>query len=72
MTHACEVLKDAGPEIRARPMQYRDTSQLDLDSLVTFIGSLDIKVLIDAHCVYEQGTGFGIHVGRTWVKKQEV
>ena len=46
VTHACDMLKDTGPEIRARPMQYRETSQLDLDSLVTFISSLDLRVMI--------------------------
>ena len=47
MTHAGETLKDAGPEVRARPMQYHDTAQVDLDSLVNFIHSLELRVCDD-------------------------
>ena len=49
VTHACDALKDTGPEIRARPMQYRQTPQLDLDSLVNFISSLELRVRSRMH-----------------------
>ena len=49
VTYMCERLKDSGPEIRARPLQYRHTPQLDLDSVVSFLGAVDIKVCIGYH-----------------------
>ena len=49
VTYMCERLKDSGPEIRARPLQYRHTPQLDLDSVVSFLGAVDIKVCVGYH-----------------------
>lgn len=46
VTHACELLKDVGPEVRARPYQYQNTPQLDLDSLVSYLYSVDLRVRV--------------------------
>ena len=46
MTYMCERLKDSGPEICARPLQYRHIPQLDLDSVVSFLGA---KVCVGYH-----------------------
>ena len=44
-------LKDTGPELRARPLQYRSSTQLDLDSFVTLTNSISIQVRMK-HTLY--------------------
>ena len=44
VTRSCMRLKKAASEVRARPYSYNDTPQLDLDSLVIFISSLNMSV----------------------------
>ena len=44
MTHAAELLKETGPAIRARPMQYIDTSQLELDSYLQLTQAVRLRV----------------------------
>ncbi len=56
VTHACERLKDVGPEVRARPYVYETTPLLDLDSLVSYLQSTRLRVSVCggvfAYCVY--------------------
>ena len=44
MTHAAEKLKETGPEIRARPLQYISTSQLELDSYLQLTQAVRLRV----------------------------
>ena len=44
VTNACNSLIATGPEIRARPLQYVNTSQIDLDSYVTLTQSVRMRV----------------------------
>ena len=44
MTHAAELLKETGPAIRARPMQYINTSQQDLDSYLQLTQAVRLRV----------------------------
>ncbi len=44
VTHACERLKDMGPEVRARPYVYETTPLLDMDSLVSYLQTTRLRV----------------------------
>lgn len=44
MTRACTKLKKSVSEIRSRPYNYKDTAQLDLDSLLSYTNGLDLSV----------------------------
>ena len=44
VTNACNKLIATGPEIRARPLQYVNMSQIDLDSYVTLTQAVRMRV----------------------------
>ena len=44
VTHAAELLKDVGPEVRARPYVYEMTPLLDLDSILSYLQTVKIRV----------------------------
>ena len=44
VTNAAERLKDTGPEIRARPLQYMNTPQLELDSYIQLTQAARLRV----------------------------
>ena len=44
MSAACMTLKATGPEIRARPLQYSESPQLELDSLVVLTNAINLRV----------------------------
>ncbi|XP_064402067.1 uncharacterized protein LOC135347884 [Halichondria panicea] len=46
VTHACERLKDMGPEVRARPYVYETTPLLDMDSLVSYLQTTRLRAYI--------------------------
>ena len=52
MTNACNKLVLTGPEVRARPLQYTNTPQIELDSYVTLTQAVRMRVcLIVCVCV---------------------
>lgn len=46
VTDTCEKLKATGPEIRARPLQYINTPQIELDSYITFLRAVRLRVSV--------------------------
>ena len=44
MTRSCSSLKKTATEVRSRPYSYKDTSQLDLDSVVIYTSGLSMSV----------------------------
>ena len=49
VTRACTKLKKTASEIRSRPYNYKDTPQLDLDSILSYTTGLNLSV-----CCYKQ------------------
>ena len=49
VTDACDKLKQTGPEIRARPWQYTNTPQLDLDSYIQLTQAVRMRVRNGRH-----------------------
>lgn len=52
LTRACSKLKKVSLELRARPYSYKDTPQLDLDSLVTYTSGLSMSAKLVSIPVY--------------------
>ncbi len=44
VTDAADKLKDTGPLLRARPLQYMNTPQLELDSYITLTQAVRLRV----------------------------
>ena len=44
VTNACNKLIATGPEVRARPLQYVSTSQIELDSYVNLTQAVRMRV----------------------------
>ena len=44
MTDACDKLKQTGPEIRSRPLQYVQMAQIDLDSYIHLTQAVRMRV----------------------------
>ncbi len=44
MSHAAQELKGTGVEIRARPLQYSKTPQIELDSFVGLTNAVKLRV----------------------------
>ena len=44
MTNACNKLIATGPEVRARPLQYVNAPQIELDSYVTLTQAVRMRV----------------------------
>ena len=44
VTNACNKLISTGPEVRARPLQYTNTPQIELDSYVTLTQAVRMRV----------------------------
>ncbi len=44
MTRACTKLNKTVSEVRSRPYNYKDTPQLDLDSLLSYTNGLNLSV----------------------------
>ena len=51
LTKACQKLKRLGHEIRARPFTYHNIKQLELDSFLTYMSSLELSVCTQTVCI---------------------
>jgi len=52
VTDTCEKLKATGPEIRARPLQYINTPQIELDSYITFLRAVRLRATMFGIPIY--------------------
>ena len=52
VTSACLKLRNTGPVIRSRPLQYINTPQLELDSYISFSNAITLQVREGANDSY--------------------
>ena len=52
VTYFGKQLQNMALEIRSRPFHYRDTPQIDLDSLVTYCCNVEMKVNSEAFVIH--------------------
>ena len=61
VTAACGSLKNTGPVIRSRPLQYINTPQLELDSYLSFSNAITLRVSVGEE--WREGEGEGVERG---------